>query len=264
MRLLATSIQDCEALLIDVGGTLMRGDQAIEGAADFLFELKKNRVPFFITVNNVAESTQEVLQKLKMAGCGVTLEQMITASQAAIAFAQRQNVRSVRVMGTATQAQEWTEAGFDTTTEKPDAMVLGLDTQMNYYTLTQAMRAIHRGAFCIALSDTTFHMVDDGVAPGVGPVVQYLREVTGKYPDAICGKPHRTMMDYVSQRVGVPAAHIAIVGDQLTADMKMAEEYGMVSALVLSGQTSREDLREHPYQPDYVVESIESLITLFR
>ncbi|MCW1930483.1 MAG: HAD-IIA family hydrolase [Candidatus Kerfeldbacteria bacterium] len=264
MRMLATSIQDCEAILVDVGGTLLHGEKMIEGASDFLFALKKKQIPFYITANNVSESTQEILERLKNVGCSVSIDDMITASQSAIAWARLHNITSVRVMGTVAQTLEWREAGFDTTATQPHALILGRDETINYESLTEAMRAMHTGAKLIALSDSAFHMNGVAVLPSVGPVIQYLKEVTGRAPDCISGKPHAQMFRYITSRVGVPAAHIAVIGDQLTADMKLAEEYGMVSALVLSGQTTREDVQESAYQPDYVVESVESLTPLFR
>lgn len=262
--MLATSLPDCEAVLVDVGGTLLHGDQAIPGASDFLFALKKKRKPFFIVANNVTESTQEVLQKLKHIGAAVSIENMITASQSAIAYAQQHNIQSVHIIGSETQRQEWADAGFHTHADRPDAIIAGIDVHMTYDTLTQLMRMMHEGARLIALSQSMFHVTPVGATPGVGPLLQYLHAVTGKRPEIIAGKPSLTFFQYCISRVGVPAAHTAIVGDQMGADMTFAEEYGMVSALVLSGQTTREDLREHAYQPDYVVESVDSLTPLFR
>jgi ribonucleotide monophosphatase NagD (HAD superfamily) len=72
------------------------------------------------------------------------------------------------------------------------------------------------------------------------------------------------MMEYAIAQSGTPAKHMAIIGDQMTSDMQMAQEFGMVSVLVLSGQTTRDDLVNSPYQPDYVVESISHLTPLFQ
>lgn len=96
---LATSLQDCEALLIDLGGTLTHGDTVIDGAVDFLFTLKKKRIPFYIVANNTTESSNEVLLKLKTAGCAVAHDQLITASQVGIAYAQREGITSIAVIG---------------------------------------------------------------------------------------------------------------------------------------------------------------------
>jgi ribonucleotide monophosphatase NagD (HAD superfamily) len=72
------------------------------------------------------------------------------------------------------------------------------------------------------------------------------------------------MMEFAVAHTGIPANRMAIIGDQLASDMQMAQEFGMVSVLVLSGQTTRDDLVNATYQPDYVVESISHLTPLFQ
>lgn len=150
------------------------------------------------------------------------------------------------------------------TTEKPHAVCIALDTNLSYETLTTTMRLLHTGARYLALSDSPFHITEAGITPGIGATLRYLEEVTGRTPDAIFGKPGTHMMEYITEHVGVPATRMGIVGDQMSVDMTMAEHYGMVSALVLSGQSSRENVREQQYQPDYIVESVASLTPLFQ
>lgn len=242
----------------------MHGDVAIEGASDFLFTLKKKRVPFYIVANNTTESSNQILLKLKSAGCAVAHDQLITASQVGIAYAVREGIASVAFIGSDEQKKEWQEAGITVTTEKPQAVCIALDTHLSYETLTATMRLLHTNTRYFALSDSPFHITDAGVSPGIGATLSFLEEVTGRTPDAIFGKPGTYMMEYITERVGVPATRMGIVGDQMSVDMNMAENYGMVSTLVLSGQSSRENVREHQYQPDYIVESVTSLVPLFQ
>ena len=54
-------------------------------------------------------------------------------------------------------------------------------------------------------------------------------------------------------RLGLPPADTILVGDRLLTDVRMAREAGMISALVLSGATSEDDLAASDIQPDFVV-----------
>jgi len=50
-----------------------------------------------------------------------------------------------------------------------------------------------------------------------------------------------------------------MVGDRLYTDLEMARLAGMVGILVLSGETTHEDLREAAHAPDFTFESVREL-----
>ncbi len=47
-----------------------------------------------------------------------------------------------------------------------------------------------------------------------------------------------------------------MVGDRLYTDIAMGTSAGVGTALVLSGETKREDLPGSPFQPDFVCENL--------
>jgi ribonucleotide monophosphatase NagD (HAD superfamily) len=66
----------------------------------------------------------------------------------------------------------------------------------------------------------------------------------------------------VLDRLGVPAAGAAMVGDRLSTDMVMAKSAGMASILVLTGATSTADLAaaQATVLPDYVIQELPELL----
>jgi ribonucleotide monophosphatase NagD (HAD superfamily) len=52
-----------------------------------------------------------------------------------------------------------------------------------------------------------------------------------------------------------------MVGDRLYTEIRMAKDAGMPSAVVLTGETSEEDLAgESEVRPDYMLERIDQLV----
>jgi ribonucleotide monophosphatase NagD (HAD superfamily) len=52
------------------------------------------------------------------------------------------------------------------------------------------------------------------------------------------------------------------VGDRLETDILMGKKAGMATALVLTGATKRETLKNSDIQPDYVWESIAEILKI--
>lgn len=266
MRRMSTSLQDCEAILLDSGGTLVRGSELVAGAPDFTKALRRKRVPHFVLSNTTTSSAVDLCTKLNNLGFAFDERQMVTANRSAMHYMRNKNIQSVFVIGTPSQKEEFTTGGFTVTSAhdtRADAVIVSLDEHMDYTILAHAAMLLRNGAAFIATNADDWWISDSGILPDTGATIAYLQHLAGNAP-VVTGKPTSTMMEFAVAHTGVPAKQMAIIGDQITADMQMAQEFGMVSVLVLSGQTTRDDLVGLPYQPDYVVESIAHLTPLFQ
>ncbi|HNT61052.1 MAG TPA: HAD hydrolase-like protein, partial [Candidatus Bilamarchaeaceae archaeon] len=67
------------------------------------------------------------------------------------------------------------------------------------------------------------------------------------------------MLDLIVGEHGLRKGNALIVGDQLSTDILMAKREGMMSALVLTGVSSRAEAMEGKISPDFVVESIREI-----
>ena len=62
------------------------------------------------------------------------------------------------------------------------------------------------------------------------------------------------MMMYIGKTlIGASAKETLMIGDRMDTDMIGGMEAGMKTCLVLSGVTSKEDLEDFPYRPDYIL-----------
>lgn len=61
------------------------------------------------------------------------------------------------------------------------------------------------------------------------------------------------------ERLGVPPKRCLVIGDRLETDIRMGNESGALTAVVLTGVTRREDLRTAQDKPDLVLENVGEL-----
>ena len=121
----------------------------------------------------------------------------------------------------------------------------------------------------LATDETPMRRADGVVALGSGTVADVCKAAmlgaieasTGAHAEAIVGKPSPHMAATLLERLGVPARDTLLVGDRLATDVRMANEAGIASALVLTGATGHEEALGSPDRPDYVIEHLGDLLT---
>ena len=100
----------------------------------------------------------------------------------------------------------------------------------------------------------------DGGLPDVGAYLALLKVTTGVDPVHICGKPNPGMILHKISDLGLDPTRCAMVGDRLYTDMEMAISANCVSVLVLSGESTRDDLLQSGHDVDVVVGSVDELL----
>jgi len=63
-----------------------------------------------------------------------------------------------------------------------------------------------------------------------------------------------------TKRLGVPARNTLLVGDRLATDIRLANEYGMAGALVLTGATTLDEAFLSADRPDYILGGLADLL----
>ena len=74
--------------ILDLDGTLFRGDQAIPGAQFFVGQLRKKGIPHLYLTNNSSRTPGQVAEKLRRLGFPADAEQVFTSAQAAARVSQ--------------------------------------------------------------------------------------------------------------------------------------------------------------------------------
>ena len=254
-----------KGLAIDMDGTVYKGMDVIPGAREFIFDLKKNGIPFTFVTNNSSKGRRYYYDKLKKMGFDVETDNVLTSGIATLRYLNQERPgKSVYPLGTESYVSEVKEYGVRIDEEHPDIVLLSFDTTITYEKINKAYQFLMDGAEFIATHPDDLCPTEDGYDVDIGPFILMFEYLTKKKATVI-GKPNRLLLDMASSQMGIESDEIAMVGDRLYTDMRMAWDNGIPSILVLTGETTLDDLKDSDIKPTYVLDSVADIIgTVFK
>jgi glycerol-1-phosphatase len=235
-----TLAQEYDCLLLDLDGTVFRGHELTEGAAESLDKAQGRKL--FIT-NNASRSAAEVAKHLHDLGLDTTADGVVTSAQSAarLLAGQLPPESRVLVVGTESLAAEIAAAGLRPVRvweDKPDAVVQGHSTETGWTNLAEAALAIRAGALWVAANVDPTLPTERGLVPGNGSMVAALKAATDAEPQ-VAGKPAPMLMKDALARGDFRAP--LVVGDRLNTDIAGAIAAELPSMMVLTGVNSARD-----------------------
>ena len=257
---MGTLAQEHDCLLLDLDGTVFRGHQLTEGAAESLEKVTGRKL--FVT-NNASRSADQVASHLHDIGLDATADDVVTSAQSAarVLAARLEPDSRVLVVGTESLAAEITAVGLRPVRlfqDEPHAVVQGHNPETGWAILAEAALAIRGGALWVAANVDPTLPTERGLLPGNGSIVAALKTATDTEPQ-VAGKPSPTLMTDALAR-GHFRAPLA-VGDRLDTDIAGANAAELPSLLVLTGASSARDaVHAVPEQrPTYIGHDLRSL-----
>ena len=216
--------------------------------------------------NNALLSRKQYLKRLRGMGFKVKLEEIMCAAYAAGEFLRKKKARKVYVIGEKGLRDEISKAGTLIVGEKHpvkgvDFVAVGLDRRFSFEKLLAAQQFILGGAKLLATNkDATYPGADNSVFPGCGSLVASVEAASGKEAFVV-GKPGIYMLEKLLADTGYRPKDTLVVGDRYETDILFGKNAGVKTALVLTGITSRKDLKSLPKKlhPDYVLQSVAGL-----
>jgi 4-nitrophenyl phosphatase len=260
-----------DAFVFDVDGTLVLSDdpnsgggvRAIDGAADVLQRLLAGNKRFVCFTNGTGQTPVELAHKLRTAGLPVTDAQALTpASVAAEHIRRTYPGEAVLAFGNAGVMEPLRDAGIRLVEpgERARVVLVGADPEFTYPKLTAACRAIWDGAVLLVTSMAPYFASSGGRMPSTsGAIAAGIRHVTGVEP-IVVGKPSPLVLKACAGLMNVEPAQLAVVGDDLRLEVRMAREAGAYAVLVLTGSSREADITD-AIRPDTVLRSVADLLT---
>jgi len=248
-----------KCFLLDMDGTLYLGPNPLPGAAAFVRFLQTSGRQYLFFTNNPTADASQYSAKLRGMGIEAGPEDILTSGEATARYLIAETAhRKVFVLGTPSFEAELIRAGIALDDKEPDAVVLAFDKTLTYAKLERACLLLRAGIPYIATNPDKVCPTNYGCIPDCGSIAELLRAATGREPRFI-GKPNPEMVRMAMRKLGATPERAAMVGDRLYTDMQMAYNAGITSILVLSGETTRDDLARAERKPDYVFESVDDL-----
>lgn len=245
-----------QAYLIDLDGTMYRGEEVIPEAIIFIKNLNEKGIPHLFVTNNSAKTPKEVAAKLKAMNIVAEAKDIFTSSMATAKFMEKQDLpKTVYPIGEDGLITALTKTGFQITEHKPAFVVVGLDRFLTYEKLALAAVAIRNGAVFISTNADAAIPTERGLLPGNGAITALVATATETKPIFI-GKPEKVIMEQALMTLGVEKEQAVMIGDNYETDILAGIKLGMDTAIVHTGFTTKEALKTKPQQPTYSIDTL--------
>ncbi len=257
------SLDDYEAYVFDLDGTIYLGEQLIKGADRVVAALRAAAKQIAFLSNKPIATCASYARKLTRLGVAAKPEDVIN-SNVALALFLRDELPGGRllVLGEWPLIQELQGAGMRVVhcAEEADAVVVSWDRNISYRKLNEATQALRAGARFFATNPDVTCPMPGRFIPDCGAFIAFLEVATGRTVEAVAGKPSPLMLEMTLKRLGVAPEQALMVGDRLQTDVGVGKAAGCATALVLSGATNQEHLEGSSLQPDFVLDSVAELL----
>lgn len=244
-------LNQIKLFLLDMDGTFYLGDRLIEGSLDFIERVKQTGRDFLFLTNNSSHNSAFYVEKLKRMGLEVDRSKVMTSGEATCEKIQAMYPdKKCFVLGNEFLIEDFREADIPIDMEHPDIVVIGFDTTLDYQKMTAVCDFVRAGLPYIATHPDFNCPTETGFIPDIGAIMAFIEASTGRRPDLIVGKPHTGIVEAVLRRTGLQTQELAMVGDRLYTDIETGLRSGMLSILVMSGETTEDMLRDSTTVPD--------------
>lgn len=249
---------------LDMDGTIYMGSTLFPFTKKFLSTLTANGIGYSFLTNNPTKSLADYVKKLQKIGIEATEEEVYTTAVATIEYIKMKYPEAKRlfILGTPSMVAEFERAGFisvpDDPAERPDVLVVAFDMTLEYSRLCRAAWWAKQGIPYIATNPDKVCPTDQEVIlVDCGSMCKCIEYATDRQPDIVIGKPNPDMLSGIKHKYGLQADEIAMCGDRIYTDVKMAQNAGALGVLVLSGETTLETALNSNPQPPITAKNIE-------
>ena len=257
---ISQSLDGIKAVFLDLDGTIYLGDSLIDGALDFLRRLEERGIKRYFLSNNSSKSVEQYVEKLRDLGIDADKDEVLLSTHDLISWLSKKEVTSTFLVGTEGMRSMLEEQGIETSSEQPEFVVLGYDTEISYEKLATASIHLHEGVQLVASHPDMVCPSPRGGLPDTGAYMSLFKATTGVGPVHVCGKPNKGMILHKVEDLGLKPSECCMVGDRLYTDIEMADRAGVYGILVLSGEASVDDVEEGELRPSLVVDSVAELL----
>jgi glycerol-1-phosphatase len=260
---LSPLVRGYDQLILDLDGFVYVGERATPGATEAIAALREAGKRVAFATNDPRHAGEDYVTKLWRLGIQASLADVVTVGGAMQhLLAETRQGRTAFVIGTEAMLRHVGDAGLRVLNgtdlaSRAEVVVVAGTEELVYDDLKNAALAVQRGAdFLAAARDPTYPQ-PDGFWPGTGALLAAVECASGRSA-SIVGKPEPQLFLTALDRLG--SGRTLVVGDRLDSDVAAAGRAELDAALVLTGQTSREDLDGADPQPVAVADSLATLV----
>lgn len=241
------------ALLIDINGTVVQGDVAVDGAAQAVSRLRDGGYVLRFLTNTESKTAQATQERLAACGVDVEADEIFTPVVAARMLLERTpGARPLLMMSDA--VKEGLPRGSDGCVYT-HVVVGDCQEVLDYRLLDEAFRAVRAGAELIVLQRGKLFRSVDGEHIDTGAIAAAIEHATGKV-GRLLGKPSREYFEFAAISAGVRPSETAVIGDDATSDIGGGRTIGATTIHVRTGKFAEQVRSADSADATFTVDSI--------
>ena len=246
-------------------GVLWKADAPIGDLPAIFTRMRERGLKVAFATNNGTRTPDQYVERLAMFGVTVEPWQVLTSSLVVAHLLQEKfpsggPVFAIGGLGVMTALRE---QGFELLSlenaQKAQAVVMGIDVQINFEKMREATLLVRRGVPFFATNPDKTFPTPRGEIPGAGAWVAVIVIATGVEP-IYAGKPAPSLLELARERLGTEKSETLVVGDRLETDIAGGQAAGMPAALVLSGVSTQAQAEAWRPKVDIISESLATLV----
>lgn len=243
-----------KGFLIDLDGTVYEDDGLLPGVSSALAALSAAGLPIRFGTNTTRMGSADVRRFLGGMGLDIPPGALLTAPLAAAGLLRGRGIQRIALHVPEITFADFAE--FEIDESHPEAVVVGdLGSGWTFERLNTAFRQVLAGAELIGLQRNRYWKTRGRLTLDAGPILAALEYATGARA-IIAGKPSADFFAEAARSMGIPLAAMAVVGDDLRADVQGSTDCGALGVLVRTGKFRPEDLDAPDARPTAVVDSL--------
>lgn len=253
---LLEELRNKQGYISDMDGVIYHGNCILPGVKEFVDWLYKEDKPFLFLTNSSECSPLELRQKLSRMGLDVDESHFYTSALATAKFlAEQAPGCSAYVIGAPGLVNALYDAGITMNDVNPDYVVVGETDSYNYNMIIKAVQLINKGARLVGTNPDMTGPSEMGIIPACQALVAPISLATGKTPYFV-GKPNPLMMRTGLKMLNVHSADAVMIGDRMDTDIVAGMESGLMTALVLSGVSTLDNINVFSYRPSIILNGV--------
>ena len=257
------NISDVKCFLLDMDGTFYLGGEIIDGSLEFIDRVLATGRNYMFLTNNSSHNANFYVEKLRKMGLETDRSHILTSGEATCEkLRELYPGKRAFVLGNEYLLEEFNEAGIAVDDDHPDIVVVGFDTTLTYEKLRRTCDFVRAGLPYIATHPDFNCPTETGFMPDIGAILAFIEASAGRRPDIVVGKPNTGIVEAVLRRTGLKVDELAMVGDRLYTDIETGLQSGMLSILVMSGETTEAMLAASSTVPDLKFGRLADMVTL--
>ena len=254
------NIRNKIGFISDMDGVIYHGNRILPGVLEFVNWLQHENRKFLFLTNSSERTPRELQQKLERMGLEVNESHFYTSAMATASFLSSQCPGgSAYVIGDAGMTKALYDVGFSMNDINPDYVVVGETRTYNYEKIEHAVRLVLKGAKLIGANPDLTGPTERGIAPATRALMAPIELSTGKQAYYI-GKPNPLIMRNALKKIGCKLEEAVIIGDRMDTDIIAGIESEIDTILVLSGVTTRDEVSNFPYKPNYILDGVGDIL----